>query len=594
MANRFDKPVESQYVSQYVPIPFEQLYRIGKEYNDRVDKAEKTLSDNIKQWGEFQSKSQKDMESWYGLTKGVVEPLVQRMAQNPDLIKTREGQSAINQLINNIDYASLNKLKQSAEAFKQRDVAIANLISKGQYNPLWHDLDVSSYDTLGTNQIFDDVNVIPYKSEVDLVRPYVDNLKDSFIKSDGLYDYTGVTSNRTDQQVKENISAIYNTPEAKMHIKTLIKQGYSPEIAKDIFTNSIYLAGREFARETRQANPFGLANYKEFVKQNGLGNQQNNRHLYLTESLELTGLKGFVTGKAKILSNTPGYSNLIEQANSEDPIIRDQANRMISEMDKYTPQQLFKLVYDKHAAKNQDGGSTLTTTQLKEGTNEIINNFSVPIKGGKLQSLLSSTIDGISDDTQQTPFGKRKIINSGQNLNFTDRFLSGVAGFQIKDNTGRKKVYDALKSNQLNDIILLSNDQLISVPSIKNGEPSTINALNIKVAISDKDLKRLGITESDMKQTGAVQIIAKGKPDNNTTTLSGSYDNDSKEINYEKISTTSSSKEDNIYWQLDLTSEIPTEGVSAEYLNQEALTKLVNPTTYSMEYGQVQQQAYDN
>lgn len=590
MANRFDKPVESQYVSQYVPIPFEQLYRIGKEYNDRVDKAEKTLSDNIKQWGEFRSKSQKDMESWYGLTKGAVEPLVQRMVQNPDLIKTREGQSAINQLINNIDYASLSKLKQSAEAFKQRDAAIADLISKGQYNPLWHDLDVSSYDTLGTNQIFDDINVIPYKSEVDLVRPYVDNLKDSFIESDGLYDYNGVTASRTDQQVRENISAIYNTPEARMHIKTLIRRGYSPEIAKDIFTNQIYLAGREFAHRTRQANPFGLANYKESLNDS----KQNNRHLYLTESLELTGLKSFITGKAKTLSNTPGYSNLIEQTNSDDPIIRNQANRMISEMDKYTPQQLFKLIYDKHAAKNQDGGSTLTTTQLKEGTNEIINNFSVPIKGGKLQSLLSSTIDGISDDTQQTPFGKRKIINSGQNLTFTDRFLSGVAGFQIKDNTGRKKVYDALKSNQLNDMILLSNDQMISVPSIKNGEPSTINALNIRVAISDKDLKRLGITESDMKQTGAIQIIAKGKPDNNTTTLSGSYDNDSKEINYEKISTTSSSKEDNIYWQLDLTSEIPTEGVSAEYLNQEALTKLVNPTTYSMEYRQVQQQAYDN
>ena len=37
--NRFDKPIESEYISQYTPIPFEQLYAIGKANNERVDKA---------------------------------------------------------------------------------------------------------------------------------------------------------------------------------------------------------------------------------------------------------------------------------------------------------------------------------------------------------------------------------------------------------------------------------------------------------------------------------------------------------------------------------------------------------------------------
>ena len=74
--NRFDKPVGSQYVSQYVPIPFEQLYKIGKEYNDRVDTAMKTLSDNMKVWNSFKSASLKDMQNWYDLTTGAAKPLV--------------------------------------------------------------------------------------------------------------------------------------------------------------------------------------------------------------------------------------------------------------------------------------------------------------------------------------------------------------------------------------------------------------------------------------------------------------------------------------------------------------------------------------
>ena len=40
--NRFDKPVSNEYVSQYTPIPFEQLYAIGEANNERVDRHTKT------------------------------------------------------------------------------------------------------------------------------------------------------------------------------------------------------------------------------------------------------------------------------------------------------------------------------------------------------------------------------------------------------------------------------------------------------------------------------------------------------------------------------------------------------------------------
>nr|DAO36337.1 MAG TPA: hypothetical protein [Bacteriophage sp.] len=74
-------------------------------------------------------------------------------------------------------------------------------------------MDYTNYDT-SRSGIMNDLNLIPYKSEVDLVKPYVDNLKPSYLYSDNGYDYSGVSTNTTDEMVKRNLSAIYNTPEA--------------------------------------------------------------------------------------------------------------------------------------------------------------------------------------------------------------------------------------------------------------------------------------------------------------------------------------------------------------------------------------------
>ena len=256
--NRFDKPVESQYISQYVPIPFEQLYKIGKEYNDRVDTAMKTLSDNMKVWNSFKSASLKDMQNWYDLTTGAAKPLVDEMVNNPDMLKTQEGRGKITALINNIPYDKLNMLISSAEAFKKRDEAVANLIKTNQFNPNWHNLDVSQYDTLGSGKIFSDVNPIPYTSINDLVKPYVDNLKPSYLRSEGIWDVRGVSTDTTDRMVQQNWSSIYNTPQAQEHIRQLQKAGLTREQAEQEFANMAINRAREFSWDDRTVNPYQL------------------------------------------------------------------------------------------------------------------------------------------------------------------------------------------------------------------------------------------------------------------------------------------------------------------------------------------------
>ena len=44
MVNRYDEPASYGYISQYVPIPFEKLYALGKDYADQRKQAEKEIS----------------------------------------------------------------------------------------------------------------------------------------------------------------------------------------------------------------------------------------------------------------------------------------------------------------------------------------------------------------------------------------------------------------------------------------------------------------------------------------------------------------------------------------------------------------------
>ena len=57
--NRFHKPIE-----RYVPIPFQELMTVGKELNAQREKAEKDLTDYIKNANEFTSLLSKDVDTY--------------------------------------------------------------------------------------------------------------------------------------------------------------------------------------------------------------------------------------------------------------------------------------------------------------------------------------------------------------------------------------------------------------------------------------------------------------------------------------------------------------------------------------------------
>lgn len=591
--NRFDKPIESEYISQYTPIPFEQLYAIGKANNERVDKAYNDLANQFSKWAEFRSPSAVDTKRFYDYTIGAAQGIVNQLAANPDLIKTAEGRSMIQSFINTRPYAELSQLQQSREGLLQRQKANQQLMLNGKYNPLWHDVDFTNYDTLNSG-IYNDVAPLAYKSEVDLVKPYVDNLKSEFIRSDGSYDYLGVSTDRTDEQIAKNISSIYNTPEAQMHIQSLIKQGFSKDQANALFADRIYRAGREFAYEGREANEFAKMRYKH-----NLDNSQPDQDgpWYLTESLEYNGLEKFNVARDNYLSNNPNYEKLRADINSDDQSVRQIAtNQLKSIANAATPRNMFRDIMNKYGTE-KDGKLQIQSDKIDYAVNDIFNNFGRVSRNAPLNDLLSNTIQGITKDEQNTPLGKRRVISGGENLNLTSRVISEIAGFESVG-PSRNKVINALKSGNFNNMILMSNDYMMTLPTIENGEQSTLNLQNIKVAISEDDIKNAGLTDDDMKKAGAVVQTSKQQiSDSETHNLSGKTSGEKSELGEQIAKKWSSNTTRTIrpgikYYILDLTNTIPTRGVDAEYLNQQALKMNLTGTVYSGLYPDVQNKSF--
>ena len=167
-ANRYDRAAEAPIMNTYVPINFGELYRIGQAQRQAVEQAANEFTNTVSKFGEFQSPSAVDTQRYYENSLGKIRDLIDEAATNPDAMKDANFRARLNSRIANLDYATLSNLRQSREGMLARQKANQELMIKGMYNPLWHDVDFTNYNTVDSG-IFNDVAPLAYKSEVDLV-----------------------------------------------------------------------------------------------------------------------------------------------------------------------------------------------------------------------------------------------------------------------------------------------------------------------------------------------------------------------------------------------------------------------------------------
>lgn len=602
--NRYDQAYIAPYVEQYTPIPFDALLRVGQQYAQDRDKTEAAFQNALTQYRDFNSPSAVDTQRWYDLTVAPATQLANEIASNPELLRSPEGRRRIQNFINTRPYAELSQLERSRDQMLQRQKNIAELIKDGTYNAAWHNLNMSNYDTLKQG-IFSDINVTPYKTTFELVKPYIDGIDDSYIRTQGGFDYYGVTPERIQQVVGANINSLLSSPQGVEYMRQYIRQGYSPADAQKLLANELISASAKFAHENRKTNPFATMQYNDqlirrrWADPNNPANRDKNpddprNPNYLTNSLQRTGIEQYAKARIDLLSTIPGYrqaNDVLRMSNDQQRI--DGANAVLEDIDAKTqnPQQLFKTVFANHGTIQRDGTIAMNKTQLEAATNDVLTRFSVPISG-TYGNLLLNTIPGISEDYINTPLGRRRTISSGANLDLVTRGISAIAGFDSQD-SNRNKFLNELKGGGFNNMIVMGNERTLTLPSSDSqGNFTTTNYQTVRVAISADEAKARGLTDEDMKQAGAVKYSTPSRS-TSSNTLSGTYDNDNGETNYEKSSSSSSVTSGNTYWMVNLMSEIPIEQVGAEYLNQQALKQNVNSTTYSALYQDVQDQAFN-
>lgn len=286
-ANMYDQAAQAQFINTYAPINFGELYRIGAAQKAAIDEAAQQFGAQLQKFNEFQSPSLIDTQRYYDLTVGRndFQNAINQMVSNPDALKDAAFRSQLQSMINSVDYVALSNLKSSRDAMLKRQEINQRLMLENRFNLLWHDVDFTNYDTLGSKKIFDDITPLPYMSVRELVEPYVNNLKGEFLGSKNGFLWNGVTDEMTDAQLQKNLSSIQNTPQYQKYLEIYQKMGLNPEQAQQQLLNEIYTAGREYTWNKADRDPVAIENMRLQRKYASAANTANNL-LNLTRVLE--------------------------------------------------------------------------------------------------------------------------------------------------------------------------------------------------------------------------------------------------------------------------------------------------------------------
>lgn len=242
--NMYDQAAEAPILNTYVPINFDELYRIGQTQLSAVEKAQNLLSSALTTFGEFQSPSTVDTQNYYNLSIGKFQDLIDSVSADPNRMKDPAFRSAIQSRLNGLDYASLSLLRESADNMRKGLEMRAKMMAEGTYNRNWDDANITGYDTLSNRAVFDDITPVAYLDANTLSNKYFDNLKQGYIGSNyenGIkYNYYGNTREDLMQIANARYNDLINTPQGQKYYEQFLRQNNgNTDKAREAFINMI-------------------------------------------------------------------------------------------------------------------------------------------------------------------------------------------------------------------------------------------------------------------------------------------------------------------------------------------------------------------
>lgn len=275
-ANRYDQAAEAPILNTYVPINFEELYRIGATQKAAVDEAAKQFSTALQKFGEFRSPSTVDTQNWYNLTinRKDVQDAISQIAQNPDAMKDASFRANLQSLINSTDYSSLSLLKESADNLRAGLEMRAKMEAEGKYKEGWDDSNISQYDTLKNKRVFSDITPVRYMTADELSNPYFSNLKPSSLGSvwkDGVkYNRAGITYDTLYGIANARFNDLVSTPQGQKYYKEALQAtGGNEAAAREAFVGMIADSQRDRIVNQDTVDPLWLIQAKHAASRTG-------------------------------------------------------------------------------------------------------------------------------------------------------------------------------------------------------------------------------------------------------------------------------------------------------------------------------------
>ena len=272
-ANRFDRAAEAPILNTYVPIDFNNLYRIGTTQKEAVDQAAQQFGAQLQKFGEFRSPSTTDTENYYNLTlnRSDIQNAIQQMVSNPDYLKDAANRAGLQSLLNNIDYSSLSLLKESADNLRAGLQMRAKMQAEGTYNKNWDRSNIAGYDTLSSKKVFEDITPIKYMNANQLSNAYFDNLQPSSIGSlwkDGVkYQRTGITYDQLKGIATARFNDLISTPQGREYYREALEStGGDEDKAREAFTTMIANSQLDRIRNIDTVDPYWLAMAKQSTR----------------------------------------------------------------------------------------------------------------------------------------------------------------------------------------------------------------------------------------------------------------------------------------------------------------------------------------
>lgn len=446
--NRYSQAADIPFMSTYVPIDFDTMYKIGTAQKQAVDDALKDLSTNLKTWSQFTSPSVVDTDNWYKLTMGQVAPIVNEMVKNPDLIKSAEGRYRLYNAINNVDYASLSKLKKGAEQLTAFNQNKARLRAAGMWNPSrnWNNKDTLNYNTLQEG-ILQDTSPLQYKSLGEIVRPYIEGLKPSFIagnvnpnnpnqKLPYTKGWMAITNQDLYRTLNEKANEIIQTPQGNAWYNDIADAMQS--INPDVTEKEIY---QQFVNQMMQDAQYKLIAYPvDDTLAMQLELQRNEHKLENSDkSAPVLGLEDMlvktygdklnsIVGTARI--NSKQFSNLEAEYNNSS---NSEMSQFYGQL--YKSNKEFATLYDKALSiikkeypnypesemQTQAANFALSNTELTENEQKLYSTALNKVSNNEMQVVdkaMGYTLQGIFNQYLETGTDDKLISNTSDQLNY--------------------------------------------------------------------------------------------------------------------------------------------------------------------------------